>query len=204
MQHDESFGHWLTLRRQAARLQRAELATRIGCTTDTLQKIEADERRPSRQFAIPSNERATFIRVARGELPIDRQSHLRPKIAGPTNLPRPTTALTGRVQEVEVEEFRAALSRTEVRLLTLMGAPGVGKTHLAIEAASELHSAFVDGVVFVALAPLSDPDLVLPAIAHSLDVGSSGRQPYCAAAALVRIAAAAWLPGSSYGERRSW
>ena len=91
-----------------------------------------------------------------------------------------------------------------MRLLTLTGAPGVGKTRLVIEAASELHSAFADGVVFVALAPLSDPDLVLPAIAHALDVGTSGRQPYCVAAAFVRIAAAAWRAGSSYGERRSW
>jgi predicted ATPase len=59
----------------------------------------------------------------------------------------------------------------------LTGAPGVGKTRLAIEAASEMHSIFADGVTFVALAPLSDPDLVLPAIAHALDVGTSGRQP---------------------------
>lgn len=183
MERDASFGAWLAQRRHALRLQRTELANRIGCAAVTLQKIEADERRPSvqiaerlaEQLAIPPDERAIFIRVARGELAIDRLSPPRSHTAPPTNVPRPTTALAGRAREVA--EIRAALTRPDVRLLTLTGAPGVGKTRLALEAASELAGASADGMVFVALAPLSDPDLVLPAIAQALDVATSGRQP---------------------------
>ncbi|MBK9712446.1 MAG: tetratricopeptide repeat protein [Kouleothrix sp.] len=183
MEHDASFGGWLTLRRQALRLHRTELASRIGCAAVTLHKIELDERRPSRQLAerladqlaIAPHERETFIRVARGELPVDRLSPPGPSSPGSSNLPRPTTALAGRAREVA--EVQAFLSRAEVRLLTLTGAPGVGKTRLALEAASELRGAFADGVFLAALASLSDPDLVLVAVAHALDVGTSGRQP---------------------------
>jgi predicted ATPase/DNA-binding XRE family transcriptional regulator len=183
MEHDASFGWWLTLRRQAINVQRTELAARIGCATVTLQKIEADERRPSRQLAarladqldIPSQEREIFIRVARGELPVDRLSLPEPNVAGPTNVPRPATTLVGR--EREIEDVRALLARAEVRLLTLTGAPGVGKTRLALEVASVLHGALVDGVFLVELAPLSEPGLVLAAVAHALHVGISGGQP---------------------------
>ncbi|HEU5102458.1 MAG TPA: tetratricopeptide repeat protein [Roseiflexaceae bacterium] len=183
MKHDASFGSWLTLRRQALRLQRAELANRIGCAAVTLQKIELDERRPSRQLAerlaeqlgIPSEEHELFIRVGRGELAVDRLSPPQPNVAAPTNLPRPTTALTGRAREVE--DVKAMLARAEVRLLTLSGAPGVGKTRLALEAASEVAGSFADGVTFVALAPLNDPGHMLAAIAHALGVELSGKQP---------------------------
>jgi predicted ATPase/DNA-binding XRE family transcriptional regulator len=182
MEDDASFGHWLTLRRQTMHVQRTELAARIGCAVVTLQKIESDERRPSRQVAeriaeqldIPHHERETFIRVARGELPVDRLALPQPKVAHPTNLPYPTTALAGRTREVM--DVRAALARAEVRLLTLTGAR-VGKTRLALEAAAALHGASADGVFLVELAPLSAPDLVLAAVAHALHVGISGRQP---------------------------
>ncbi|HEX9372227.1 MAG TPA: AAA family ATPase, partial [Roseiflexaceae bacterium] len=182
MEHDASFGQWLTLRRETVRLHRAELAARIGCAVVTLRKIEADERRPSiqiaerlaEQLAIPPHQRAIFVRVARGELPVGRLSAPRPNVAGPSNLPRPTTALAGRAREVA--DLQAFLSRVEVRLLTLTGAPGVGKTRLAIEAASELRGAFADGVFLVALAPLSDPALVLVAVAHAVGVGTSRGQ----------------------------
>jgi predicted ATPase/transcriptional regulator with XRE-family HTH domain len=182
MEHDASFGWWLMRRRQALRLQRAELAARIGCAAVTLRKIEADERRPSRQIAerlaeqlaIPPGERELFIRVARGELPVDRLSPFTPSAHGPSNLPRPTTALAGRAREVE--QICVLLARAEVRLLTLSGAPGVGKTRLALEATAELHSAFADGVFLVALAPLGEPGHVLVAIAQALHVGASGAQ----------------------------
>lgn len=183
MEHDASFGHWLTVRRQAVRLQRTELAARLGCAAITLQKIELDERRPSRQLAerradqlaIPAQDREIFIRVARGELPVDRLAMPGPSTPGPSNLPRPTTALAGRAREVA--DVQALLARAEVRLLTRTGAPGGDKTRLALGATSELRGAFADGVFLVMLAPLSDPDLILPAIAHALDVGTSGRQP---------------------------
>jgi predicted ATPase len=183
MEHPVSFGEWLTICRQNLGLQRAELASRIGCAIVTLRKIEADERRPSRpmaeqladHLAIPPQRRETFVRVARGELPVTRLPLPQTPAAGPTNLPYPTTALAGR--EREIAEVQAILARPHVRLLTLTGAPGVGKTRLALEAASALGGAFAGGVFFVALAPVSDPGLVLVTVAHALRVGTSGTQP---------------------------
>jgi predicted ATPase/transcriptional regulator with XRE-family HTH domain len=182
MDHAATFGGWLTQYRQALHLQRAELAARIGCAVVTLRKIEGDERRPSREMAerladvlaILPPQRDVFIRVARGELPLTRLALPAPAAPGPTNLPAPTTALAGR--EREVTDIQTILSRPEVRLLTITGAPGVGKTRLALEAAHGLSAAFADGVFFVALAPLSDPKLVLVTIAHALHVGTSGGQ----------------------------
>src|SRR5262249_58675694 len=83
----------------------------------------------------------------------------------------PPTPLIGR--EREVEEVAASLGRPDVRLLTLTGPGGTGKTRLALQAGEALLDAFADGVVFVGLAPLQDPALVLPATAQALRIGAS-------------------------------
>lgn len=107
-----------------------------------------------------------------------------PAAALPHSLPAPLTRLIGR--EAELAAVRAALPVPEVRLLTLVGAPGIGKTHLALAVAQALvdgrpagadrgsEPGFADGVVFVPLAPLRDPELVVPAIAQALDVREAG------------------------------
>jgi uncharacterized delta-60 repeat protein len=77
---ETSFGHWLQRRRKALDLTQEQLAQRVGCAAETLRKIEADVRRPSRQIAerlaealeIPELERAVFIKAARAELAVDR------------------------------------------------------------------------------------------------------------------------------------
>jgi len=88
------------------------------------------------------------------------------------NLPVQLTSLIGREQQVAAA--CALLSRPEVRLLTLLGPGGVGKTRLGVQIATELVDAFVDGICFVPLAPISGPDLVVPSIARTFGLGETG------------------------------
>ncbi|HEY6407500.1 MAG TPA: adenylate/guanylate cyclase domain-containing protein, partial [Ktedonobacteraceae bacterium] len=84
------------------------------------------------------------------------------------NLPAQPTPLIGR--EHEVATNRQLLRREEVRLVTLTGPGGTGKTRLGLQIASELRNVFADGVYFVSLAPISDPMLVMPTIAQALGI----------------------------------
>src|SRR5919199_1065795 len=92
--------------------------------------------------------------------------------ARPTNLPVQPTPFIGREQEVAV--VRACVLRPEMRLLTLTGPGGTGKTRLALQVAADLLDAFPDGVYFVDLAPISDPALVATTIATTLGVREIG------------------------------
>jgi predicted ATPase/transcriptional regulator with XRE-family HTH domain len=83
-------------------------------------------------------------------------------------LPIPATPLLGR--EREIAQVCALLQQATVRLLTLTGAPGIGKTRLGLRVAADLYAAFADGVVFVPLAPISDPALAITTIAQVLGV----------------------------------
>src|SRR5918911_2083160 len=87
------------------------------------------------------------------------------------NLPIQPTPLLGR--EREVAEIADLLRREDVRLLTLTGTGGTGKTRLALQSAAELIDEFEDGVFFVALTPVSDPHLVASTLAGALSVSES-------------------------------
>jgi predicted ATPase len=85
-----------------------------------------------------------------------------------TNLPVAATPFLGR--EEELGEITAFLQREDLRLLTLSGPGGTGKTRLALQAAAEVAEQFPDGLWWLALAPLRDPGLVLSALAQVLEV----------------------------------
>jgi predicted ATPase/DNA-binding XRE family transcriptional regulator len=202
-----SFGLWIKRRRKALDLRQDDLASLVGCSHEMIRKIEGDARRPSRQIAallaehleLPTEERDGFIRCARAELSIDRlppPARSAPRAAfvaarrspapapGPfrTNLPAQPNALIGR--EREIAEVTALLRDDDVRLLTLTGPGGTGKTRLTLAAAAELArwnvetfersnvpavsgGLFPDGIFFVNLAPIRDRTLVIPTIAQT-------------------------------------
>ncbi len=105
------------------------------------------------------------------DLPSDFPS-LRTLDSYPTNLPIQLTSLVGR--EREVTDVAALVRSPEVRLLTLTGPGGTGKTRLALQVAAEVLENFEHGVYFVALAAVSDSGLVLPTIAQALGVADLG------------------------------
>jgi predicted ATPase/class 3 adenylate cyclase len=95
--------------------------------------------------------------------------------AHPNNLPLQPTPFLGR--EDEVREVVDLLRRPEIRLLTLTGPGGSGKTRLGLQVAADCLDDFTDGVFFVALAPLTNPELVPSAIAASLGVREEEGRP---------------------------
>lgn len=158
-----TFGSWLKERRRELHYTQSSLGSLVGCAAVTIRKIEADELRPSRQVAeriaaqlnVPADERLTFIAWARGE------SAARPPLP-----PVPPTPLLGR--EADSAALSALLCDPAVRLVTLLGPPGVGKTRLALHLARTLSESFADGVAFVSLAALNDASLLATTIGQAL------------------------------------
>jgi transcriptional regulator with XRE-family HTH domain len=195
MDQPVSFGYWVRRRRKALDLTQAALAAQVGCVVVTIKKIEQDVRRPSRLLAeriadalgLDAAERAGFLQAARAmhmtaQLPAPVERPLAtsapilsseppplPSLRGRYHpLPIPATPLIGR--EAEVLKVSALLVQARVRLLTLTGPGGIGKTRLGLHVATKLTESYRDGVVFVALASISDPSEVSAAIARALGI----------------------------------
>jgi Predicted ATPase len=93
------------------------------------------------------------------------------------NVPASFTAFIGRQQEVKDVCALLTDSDRDIRLVTLLGPGGIGKTRLAMQVAQTVRSYFVNGVCFVSLAAIDNPDLVLPIIAQALDLEQGGALP---------------------------
>ena len=104
--------------------------------------------------------------------------HPRLKSLYRVTLPVPATPFLGR--EAELATVVELLTHPATRVLTLTGPGGTGKTRLALQAAAEASDRFVDGITWVALAPLRDPALMLPTIARALDLTERADEPLAA------------------------
>ncbi len=188
MLQGRSFGNWLKERRRTLDLTQADLAGYVGCTVDTIYRFESGARRPSKQVAtrlatilqVEDDEREMFLRLARmpshgvedDEYLVD-MPYVSPH-APRCRLPVPPTPLIERSQEIA--RIREQLRHPNVRLMTIVGLAGVGKTRLSLQIASESLDMFADGAFFVPLAASTDAQSVERAIAHVLGVGEQGSE----------------------------
>lgn len=194
MREDLTFGTWLRQRRKELDLTQDRLAERVGCSVETIRKLEASSARPSQHMAevlvarleVPPADHPALVQWARGGAPPPAYGSAAAALASPavipppsgplpTNLPAPLTEFIGR--EHERAAVATLLQRENVRLVTLTGPGGIGKTRLGLQVAADLRDAFADGVWLVELAALTDPELVAGTIAASLPVTESGAQP---------------------------
>lgn len=175
-----TFGELLRYLRRRARLQQRDLAIAVGYSESQISRLEQNQRLPDMAAlaalfvpALGLEAEPALAEQLLGLAAAARAEPCAPSTAG--YLPVPLTPLIDRAAEVAAAS--AALARADVRLLTLAGPPGIGKTRLALHLADALGGQFPGGVVFVALAPIRDPALMLPAIAHALGIKRGGARP---------------------------
>lgn len=180
-----SFGDQLRRYRELAGLTQEELAEKAGLTAKAIGALERGERQrpyPATMHALAHalglNEADYAALLAARHPRAPEASSPAPSLPAsatiPATIPAQLTPLIGR--EAEIATVGQLLQRAGVRLLTLTGPGGVGKTSLALELAATLANQFADGVLFVALAPLADPALVIPTIARTLGLAEGGGQ----------------------------
>ena len=162
-----SFGTLLRCYRKAASLTQEELAERAGVTAEAISALERGRRRRPYPHTVRQLGAALDLTAAEhaalvGALP-RRAGADPPPAPSLTSIPRYLLPPIGREQEIMV--VLSLLGRPDVRLLTLTGPGGVGKTQLALQIAKEAAVDFPDGVVFVPLSPLRDASEVAGAIA---------------------------------------
>lgn len=203
MNESMTFGAWLRRYRLGLGLTQRAFAENLGYAFSTYRKLEADERLPSRTFL---NQLADYMPVSGPERSIlllfgqtgvsDQAYTLLQQTFSPSDpsqtfrspdqapqahpgarlliFPRSSTPLIGR--ERDLGELVTMVRQRERRLITLVGPPGVGKTHLVLQTLATFAAdttEFPDGIVFVSLATLAEPDQVVLTIAHSFGLTES-------------------------------
>ncbi|MBX3071116.1 MAG: XRE family transcriptional regulator [Thermomicrobiales bacterium] len=170
------FGGVLRRFRLASGLTQEQLAERSGTSARGIRHLEAGDRIPRLETVrllgtaldLSAQEYDLLLEAARPELaapPPAGGSH----VLADTRISRIPLSLTSLIGRDEARRTVAqTITRHDVRLLTLTGPPGVGKTRLMIETGHDLERTFALPVCFVSLAPIADPGLVVPAIFQAL------------------------------------
>ena len=186
---NDLFGQWLKQYRNHLGMTRAALARRINYSVDAIKKVENGQRIPSESMArllaealgITPELHGVFIRFGRTSIshpafnrliqreesiPSTTQVFSTPGIPRQARLPYPIKPIIDRASEVAtVVEL---VTKSQARLITLHGAPGVGKTRLGLEVSNQLRSFFEDQVFQVSLAFVTSPDSVPDEVAKQL------------------------------------
>lgn len=177
MERDRSFGRLLQQLRKRRDLTQEALAQQAFCAVDTIKKIEAGVRRPSRQLAeqfanvlvLAEDERATFLSLARARGTGERAAE-QPTRPRRIKLPHQPALFVGR--QAELATLHELFAAPNTRLVSIVGPGGMGKSRLAVAFAAQLVEGerFVDGLYFVPLAPLDDAGRFVPALAEALEL----------------------------------
>ena len=176
-----SFGTLLRRYREAAGMTQEALAERAGLSVRGISDLERGVRQSPRRetvdlltgaLALPPHKRALLEAAAR---PMSDTDVPDAPPAPPHNLPAALSPLVGR--ERETRTATELVVRPQVRLLTLSGPGGVGKTRLALQVAQDVLPRFEDGVFLVTLAATREPELVMQRIAEALSLRPSPGQP---------------------------
>ena len=150
------------------RLQRQAMLTlyRSGRQSEALEHFAALRRRLDDELGLAPS--ADVRELQRRILQQDPSLEAGPGTDSRRALPQPPNPLIGREQELG--DLAALLERRDARLIVLTGAGGSGKTRLALEAARHAATSYANGAVLVELAPLRDPELVVPTIAQAVGI----------------------------------
>jgi predicted ATPase/DNA-binding NarL/FixJ family response regulator len=178
--------YWYAYRRSQGKLHTAYLGKSEELTLERLttaaQALErAGDTREGKTHRSPQAVGDTALQAQQASIiafPTTRTVVEQPREPEPApkhHLPMQLTPLIGREQEAA--SAAALLRRPEVRLLTMVGTAGIGKTRLAIQVAADLLPDFTDGVSFVSLAPIRNHNLVLPTVAQTLGLYEPGHEP---------------------------